>query len=326
MKYGHGIRFLIGAAALAVAPAALAKESAPAPTAAGATSSAPASKPAPKTILFIGNSFTQGAHSAVRNWRAGSVTDLNNAGYGGVPALFRLFAEQAGLDYRVSLETQGGKSLGFHYDERRQLFDGKWDIVVLQEFSTLDRGKPGDPANYMRNVDRLAALFRARNPAVDIRLAATWTRADQTYRPGGHWYGKPVTAMADDLRAAADRACAANPSVAGVVPVGEAWNRAMTTGVADPNPYDGIGYGQLDLWAYDHYHASVAGYYLSALVTFGAITGIDPVTLGAKEKGADELGLSDAQAAALQRVARDTLANRSPGCGNPRERGRGAGQ
>ena len=307
MTYGHGIWYLIGAAALAVAPAASAKESAPAPTAAGATPSAPA-KAAPKTILFIGNSFTQGAHSAARNWRAGSVADLNNAGYGGVPALFKLFAEQAGLDYRVSLETQGGKSLGFHYDERRQLFDKAWDTVVLQEFSTLDRAKPGDPADYMRNVGRLASLFKARNPAVDIRLAATWTRADQIYKSGGHWYGKPVTAMADDLRAAADRARSATPSVAGIVPVGQAWNRAMTTGVADPNPYDGIGYGQLDLWAYDHYHASVAGYYLSALVTFGAITGVDPTTLGAKEKGADELGLSDAQAAALQQVARDTLA------------------
>lgn len=306
MKNGHGIWFLIGAAALAIAPAGAAKESAPAPTAAGATPSAPA-KAGPKTILFIGNSFTQGAHSAARNWRAGSVTDLNNAGYGGVPALFKLFAEQAGLDYRVSLETQGGKSLGFHYDERRQLFDRPWDIVVLQEFSTLDRDKPGDPANYMHNVDRLAALFKARNPAVDIRLASTWTRADQTYKPGGHWYGKPVTAMADDLRAAADRARAANPSVAGVVPVGQAWSRAMATGVADPNPYDGVAFGQLDLWAYDHYHASVAGSYLSALVTFGAITGVDPTTLGAKEKGADELGLSDAQAAALQRVARDEL-------------------
>ncbi|AJA08177.1 hypothetical protein SKP52_06260 [Sphingopyxis fribergensis] len=307
MKYGHGIWFLIGAAALAVAPAASAKESAPAPTAAGATS-AP-TKAAPKTILFIGNSFTQGAHSAARNWRAGTVTDLNNAGYGGVPALFKLFAEQAGLDYRVSLETQGGKSLGFHYDERRQLFDKAWDIVVLQEFSTLDRAKPGDPSDYMRNVGRLASLFKARNPAVDIRLAATWSRADQIYKSGGHWYRKPVTAMADDLRAAADRARSSTPSVAGIVPVGQAWNRAMTTGVADPNPYDGIAYGQLDLWAYDHYHASVAGYYLSALVTFGAITGVDPTTLGAKEKGADELGLSDAQAAALQGVARDTLAN-----------------
>ncbi len=275
-------------------------------TAEQAISSEP--KAAPKTILFIGNSFTQGAHSAARNWRAGSVADLNQAGYGGVPALFKLFTEQAGLDYEVSLETQGGKSLGFHYDERRQRFDRAWDVVVLQEYSTLDRERPGDPAEYIRNVGRLAALFKARNPAVDIRLAATWSRADQAYKPKGHWYGKPVSTMAEDLRAAADRARSANSAVAGVLPVGQAWNRAMTTGVADPNPYDGIGYGQLDLWAYDHYHASVAGYYLSALVTFGAVTGIDPTTLGPKEKGADELGLSDAQAAALQGVARDTLA------------------
>jgi len=307
MKYGHGIWSIIGSAALAAAPAAAAKESAPAPTAAGAATPAAEKKTAALRILFIGNSFTQGAHSAARNWRAGSVTDLNQAGYGGVPALFKLFAEQAGLDYDVSLETQGGKSLGFHYDERRQLFDRPWDIVVLQEYSTLSREKPGDPADYLVNVTRLAKLFTARNPAVDIRLAATWSRADQTYRPKGPWYGKPVGAMAEDLRAAADRARAANPAVKGIIPVGQAWNRAMATGVADANPYDGMTYGQLDLWAYDHYHGSVAGYYLSALVTFGAITGLDPTVLGPKEKGADELGLSDAQAEALQKVASDTL-------------------
>src|SRR3546814_4557484 len=95
----------------------------------------PAAEPkaAPKTILFIGNSFTQGAHSAARNWRAGSVTDLNKAGYGGVPALFELFTEQAGLDYRGSLATPGGKTLGFHYDERRALFDRPWEVGVRSE-------------------------------------------------------------------------------------------------------------------------------------------------------------------------------------------------
>jgi hypothetical protein len=311
MKHGSGIWLLIGCAGLAVAPAVTAKESAPAPTAAGAASSAlqtAAPKAAPRTILFIGNSFTQGAHSAARNWHADTVTDLNGAGYGGVPALFKAFCEQMGLDYAVSLETQGGKSLGFHYDERRALFDKPWDVVVLQEYSVLDRARPGDPATYIRDVGRMAALFEKRNPAVDIRLAATWTRADQTYTPKGHWYGKPVSAMADDLRTAAEQARAANPGVRGILPVGEAWNRAMATGVADPDPYDGIAYGQLDLWTYDHYHASVAGYYLSALVTFGAITGIDPTSLGAHEKSADALGLSDAQTAALQAVARDELA------------------
>src|SRR3546814_2433784 len=69
---------------------------------------------------------------------------------------------------------------------------------------------------------------------------------------------------------------------------------ALVTGVqtcALPiSDVDGIAYGQLDLWAYDHYHASVAGTYLSALVTFGSVTGIDPTKLGPREKGADELG------------------------------------
>jgi len=300
MKYRWDIGLLIVSAMFAMTPAARAQQATPAPVTQKAV--------AARTILFIGNSFTQGAHSATRNWRAGTVTDLNDAGYGGVPALFKLFCDQVGLDYAVSLETQGGKTLGFHYDERRVLFDRSWDVVVLQELSVLNRDKPGDTAHYLRDVARLTSLFRARNPAVDIRLVAAWTRADQIYRPQGHWYGRPVAAMAEDLRAAADGARSATPGVRGVLPVGQAWNRAMAQGVADPNPYDGIAYGQLDLWAYDHYHASVAGYYLSALVTFGAVTGIDPTRLGAKEKAADELGLSKAQAAALQRVARDTLA------------------
>lgn len=266
-----------------------------------------AETPQPRTILFIGNSFTQGAHSAVRNWHADTVVDLNHAGYGGVPALFKEFTEEAGLNYSVNLETQGGKSLAFHYDERRQLFDRPWDVVVLQEYSDLDQKRPGDPNAYYGSVARLATLFRRRNPKVDIRLMATWTRADLTYKPAGHWYGKPITAMADDLRAAADHARAATPGIGAVLPVGQAWSRAFATGVADPNPYDGVSFGLLDLWSYDQYHASVAGYYLEALVVFGGITGLDPTRLGSQEKAADELGLSAAQASALQEVAHNQL-------------------
>lgn len=261
----------------------------------------------PRTILFIGNSFTQGAHSALRNWRANTVSDLNNAGYGGVPALFKHFTQAVGLNYQVSLETQGGQTLGFHFAQRRQLFDRAWNTVVLQEYSTLDPQRAGDATAYVRDTARLAALFRARNPGVAIHLMATWTRADLTYRPSGGWYGKPVTAMAEDLRRAADRARAATPGVASVLPVGQAWNRAFVSGVADANPYDGIAFGQLDLWSYDQYHASTAGYYLEALVVFGRVTGIDPRILGRNESAADELGLSSSEAVALQSVAQEEL-------------------
>ena len=65
----------------------------------------------------------------------------------------------------------------------------------------------------------------------------------------------------------------------------------MQTGVADPNPYDGIEAGKLNLWTYDHYHASTYGYYLEALVVFGTLTGRDPRSLGDNECSGYELGL-----------------------------------
>jgi len=87
------------------------------------------------------------------------------------------------------------------------------------------------------------------------------------------------------------------------------WSRAdlMESGVADPNPYDGLTFGQVDLWGWDQYHASAAGYYLSALVIFGAVTGRDPRSLGEREVAAYELGLSPAQATGLQSAAYEQL-------------------
>lgn len=269
---------------------------------------AAAQRQRPRTILFVGNSFTQGALSAVRRYRADAVTDLGGERQGGVPALFKTFTEQAGLSYSVSLETQGGQSLGFHYEQRRASIDRAWDVVVLQEYSTLDAARPGDATAYRRDAVRLAQMFARANPAVDVELMATWTRADLTYTQGSPWSGRPVTAMAADLDAAARAARAGSREIDGVIPVGAAWNRAFAQRVADPNPYDGTAFGQVDLWTHDHYHASTPGYYLEALVVFGKVTGIDPRTLGARERAADELGIAPAVATALQRIAFEQLA------------------
>jgi hypothetical protein len=65
--------------------------------------------------------------------------------------------------------------------------------------------------------------------------------------------------------------------------------------------------GQIDLWTFDHFHASVYGYCLDALMVFGDITGLDPRSLGIQELAAFELGLSPAQAAALQVIGFDEL-------------------
>ena len=260
------------------------------------------------SVLFIGNSFTFGAGSPVRFYRADTVTDLNGEGIGGVPALFRSFANQVGLDFDVALETHPGSGLEYHLENRRtEISSRPWDIVVMHGQSTLDFEKPRDPAKLIETSARMAALLRERNPKVAIHLTATWSRADQTYPPSGAWAGQPIEAMARDVRAAYDQA-AQRIGAKAVLPVGEAWTRAMQTGVADPNPYDGVDAGKLDLWTFDHYHASTAGYYLEALVAFGALTGRDPRALGGFECSAYELGLSPSQAEALQRVAFDQLA------------------
>src|ERR1700690_818062 len=81
-----------------------------------------------KSVLFIGNSFLFGSGSAVRFYRASTVTDLNNEGIGGVPALFKSFTQQAGLDYDVSLETRGGVGLDFHLANKLNVIDSRgWD-------------------------------------------------------------------------------------------------------------------------------------------------------------------------------------------------------
>jgi hypothetical protein len=85
--------------------------------------------------------------------------------------------------------------------------------------------------------------------------------------------------------------------------------------VADPNPYDGIEAGKINLWTYDSYHASSFGYYLEALMVFGSLTGQDPRSLGNMECSGFELGLSSAQVGALQQLAYDQLA--AEGAMNP---------
>ena len=261
------------------------------------------------SVLFIGNSFTYADSSPVRFYRADTVTDMNGDGTGGVPALVKSFTQQAGIDYEVFLETRGGAGLDYHLEYKLGVIGRRgWDKVVMHGFSTLDREKPRDPAKLISSSKQMADFLRARNAKVELYLMATWSRADQTYPPEGAWAGQPIEAMARDVRAAYDRA-AKGAAVKMVIPVGEAWTRAMQTGVADPNPYDGIEPGKLNLWAHDHYHASAYGYYLEALVIFGSLTGRDPRSLGENECSGYELGFDNLQVRALQQVAFDELAS-----------------
>jgi hypothetical protein len=266
------------------------------------------------SILFIGNSFTFGERTAVQFYHPEYVRDLNQEGKGGVPALFKSFTRQAGLDYDVSMETHPGVGLDWHLANRSSMLAQRpYDHVVMHGYSTLDAKKPGDPTTLVATTKDMTALLKSVNPKVDVRLVATWSRPDQTYPETGAWRGKTIDVMAKDVRAGYDQAAAGTRDVRGVIPVGEAFNRAIQAGLADDNPYDGIDAGKFNLWTYDNYHASAFGYYLEALLDFGSITTRDPRSLGESECSAFELGLSPEQAKALQQVAFDQLvANKTP--------------
>ena len=261
-----------------------------------------------RSILFVGNSFTFGHASPVRRFHPERVTDLNREGFGGVPALFRTFADQAGGGWEVSLEAAYGRDLPWHLENRAAVIGRPWDVVVLQGFSTLDPAKPGDPERHVAAARALAELVQRANPKVRVHLVSTWPRADLALQPGSPWSGKPLAALPEMVDAANRMAVAGRPGMAPPVPVGQAWLRAIEQGLADPNPFDGVAYGKVNLWTWDNYHASTEGYYLEALVLFGAVTGIDPRSLGAGERAADDLGMNPQVTVRLQQAAAAALA------------------
>src|ERR1700733_14556447 len=270
-----------------------------------------------RTILFLGSSFTYGAHSAAQHYHPELVKDLNGPDkfgetYAGVPAIFKQFTLEAGLnDYDVSSELVGGKGLEYWFTVPDTLarINKPWDVVVMHGFSTLDQAHPGDRTLLLSSSKRIADLFLKANPRARLYLFATWGRADQVYpdTAAPAWKGKPIHQMGKDVQAAYEQAVKEEPRYAGIVPVGLAWNRAFDTGVADANPYDGIAHDKIDLWTWDQYHASAYGFYLEALMVFGRVTGRDPLSLGDGETVADDMGFSKPQTHALQQVAHDQL-------------------
>jgi hypothetical protein len=108
---------------------------------------------------------------------------------------------------------------------------------------------------------------------------------------------------------AAAYAAAAGPGFAGVAPVGEAFLGAVQSGVATRNMWapDAKTDGLIDLWHADGLHASKYGSYLSALVLYGTLTGLDPAEFGPDEQAARDMRIGSREARQLQRVASDRL-------------------
>ncbi|WP_346269306.1 hypothetical protein [Burkholderia ambifaria] len=252
--------------------------------------------------------------------------------WGGIPGIFARLAVEAGLDYDVHLEAMSATSLAKHDRVASDVIDRPtWDAVVLQELSAkplpfaLTHSRASDPAGFCANVAKLARGIRAAAPQARVYLYETWPRADLAKalagEPGSDGfharYVERLAGIVAAYRNAFDRARRTDPSIAAVAPVGRAWQRAWATGVADPDPY--VRSGAPLLWygmrarndppisRPDYLHPGVSGAYLSALVLFQQIAGVDVRTFGPREQAAAQLGIAPDLAARLQAVASDTV-------------------
>jgi hypothetical protein len=176
------------------------------------------------------------------------------------------------------------------------------------------------------NTTRTPTANTHTNANAKVYLYETWARPDlvkgavtsntdadtgaitRTTTPGPGTYNT-LQEMTDDLRSAYFGLGADVTRFAGVAPVGDAFQRAVNTGLATANPYasDALTDGKIDLWWDDSLHASKYGSYLSALTMLGTITGNNPLSLGLNEKAASDLGISQGDARILQQVAADQL-------------------
>ena len=393
-----------------------------------ATLAAASAQAAPQAILFVGNSYTFGRVDPVLSYNAANVDDMTRPRpdlpepnftdtvgtrawephpWGGVPGIFKQLADQAGVEFDVSLSTRNAASLRGHFlnsanngqtdwDLRGNIAKRKWDIVVLQEQSdaALPAGR-GANANYPQfsaYVDKIenyihvgaAETYTERamyqqiyggdekckaalgtttcsnttprripantnaSAATKVFLMQTWARPDMVFPhlstvadanyptvpdgrpivdtsnpafPNGfpdtlYYQAEGLAGMTADLRAAFAAKLAANPKLAGVIPVGDAFQRAVDDRIAKGDAfYNAEGTyaayepsDKINLWWDDYLHASRHGSYLSALVIFGTLTGISPASFGASEKAAADLGINPGDAVRLQRVAADQLA------------------
>ncbi|MBX3607375.1 MAG: hypothetical protein KF788_18990 [Piscinibacter sp.] len=263
--------------------------------------------------------------------------------WGGVPGIFKALVDQAGLPFDVRHSLRGGATLRGHllntnpagWDMRANIASDRWDIVVLQGNSTeaVDRAggnyaqfstyvgllrrfvHSGDPHSYREsqlypggsNTLRNIPANPNANPLARIFLYQTWARPDLTYPAGSPYAGEPLESMTADLRQAYGDAALLSGGLAGVVPVGEAFMRAVQSGAALRNPYEPEP-RKVDLWWHeDQFHPSKYGAYLSSLTMFGAITGVDPTSFGANEQAAADLDIRPHEALQLQRVAAQQL-------------------
>lgn len=198
-------------------------------------------------------------------------------------------------------------------------------------------GKPNAAITLYETPPIASYGFTSSNPNAPIfgrAIAQQGGDADAPYVGAAN----PIAAMASDLHDAyvnqAARFNAANPTLShlGVALAGDAWVSAISSSVAQLNPFlSNEPAGQIDLWDSDPllaccavpigYHPSQYGDFLDALMLFGKITGVNPETLSAEwdpgnpsylRSASRALGIDPRIARKLAIVAEHTLLTNGP--------------
>ncbi len=192
--------FLLGIVTLLLASCAVQRQS---PSSAG---NAP-----PRSVLFIGNSYSFK-----------------------VPEKFGQAAASHGKPLRIGQVTHGGWSLEQHVKNEetlRKIREGNWDVVVIQEQSRI-------PSQPIKRVYRMFPHVRtlaeeARKAGAIPVLYQTWGRRDgddfypgnDDFYPGNDDFHAMNQRLRDGYRLAAEYAGGST-----VVPVGDAWEREISAG------------------------------------------------------------------------------------------------
>ena len=217
-------------------------------------------------VLFVGNSLTY------ENSIPALVHQLAEADAGAQP-IFAVQYTAPSWTLRRASEDDGLAAL---------LKDVRWDVVVLQENSRV-ASLPGQPPGmYLpaRALDRKIASVGGRT-----MLFMTWG-----YRDGAPVDVPGETFEAMHARLAWGYTYLARDLSAALAPVGLAWAEARGR-----RP-------EVDLWAGDGRHASLAGSYLAACVFYAMLSGRDP------SASHFTAGLDEADARFLKDVAAEVAA------------------
>jgi hypothetical protein len=187
------------------------------------------------SVLFIGNSYSFG-----------------------VPSAFKKHAEARGKRVRLGHSTYGGWSLERHTQHHptlKKLREGKWDVVVLQDFSMHPAMKERQRA---RAMDPAVGFFvrESREAGAVPLLYQTWGRRDgDTAVPGDDFFAMNRR-VGEGYRAAGR-----NAGGVMIVPVGDAWEREFRAGRGR------------DLFVEDGSHPSAFGNRVSAEAFYVAVFG-----------------------------------------------------